>query len=148
MTVTDNVTPGSPSGVERDPILRTLVDIVEGGYDEKELRVTLTVGDFLIFGTIVPEWQWLEQVGLDVFPEKKEQYERRKDLRSRAASDLTEEEQKDVRFSPRFIHLDPATVLADGKPIANPDPPFRWRGNLQHVSGWCKGAMTVARPAA
>jgi hypothetical protein len=135
--------------------------------------VVLTLGGLVVTGTVIPDWQWFEEVehaaraafvvhaggSIDdehggwagLFKGVTESLVRARD-EHRAAREATERlaerYQRLVAQADRtnYIHLRDARVVAAGAsslPVAG----MHWRGRLSEVSGWSFGHLGVEPPA-
>ena len=163
----------------RDPEIDRALEVVVSEINSLTERqdggpgVVLTVGGLVIGGTIIPDWQWFDEVehvaraaftvhtGGSIDDEHggwarllrgvseslvRDREEHR--AAQNAIAGLSESYRHLLAREDRtsHIHLSDARVLASG---AGPLPPggMRWRGRLSEVSGWSFGHLGEPSPA-
>jgi hypothetical protein len=164
---------GTPQG---DRALATVVETIN---DLTEIQddgpgVVLTLGGLLVSGTVIPDWQWFDEVehaaraafvvhtggSIDdehggwagLFEGIAESLAKARDEHRKArqaAAHLAERYRHLLaRDSPTtYIHLREARVIAAG---ASPLPAagMYWRGRISEISGWSFGHLGAGPPAA
>jgi hypothetical protein len=132
----------------------------------------LTLGGLVVSGTLIPDWQWFEDVeraardawvasggdpeaeqagipglvsamGRDTLVNKRDEYLAARD----AMQGLSDRYQRLLNESERasYVHLREARVFSPGDPPL-PGNGMYWRGRLSEVSGWSFGLLGAGTP--
>ncbi len=147
---TSDVPAPDPTATGPDPILGSLVDIVDDvrAMDADTITLTLIVNGAVISGELLPARRWMKlvdkQLGGSTFVgERADELVVEAQLAWKApAGRWTAEHAKEHRTKSQYVHLQNAHIVTG----LGDYPATLWRVRLTDVSGWCYGALRTEPP--